>query len=157
MRVELSMDPTVAHEKARITARMSSDDLERAVRLLAAIGDDSTVVEQGGGLHDAVVGRRGGSSVVVPIADVYVAHADDGAVQLVTAKGVLRTNSRLYELEERLGADFVRIGKSAIVNLNAIDRVEPGFGGAYGVRMIDGTVEWISRRYLGAFKTALGM
>lgn len=157
MRVELSMNPTVAHEEARVTARMPSDALDEAVRLLALIGDDATIVEHDGGLRGAIVGRRGGGTVVVPIADVYVARADNGAVQLVTAKGALRTNSRLYELERQLGADFVRISKSAIVNLNKIDRIEPGFGGAYGVRMSDGTVEWISRRYVGAFKTALGM
>ncbi|PAU68153.1 LytTr DNA-binding domain-containing protein [Bifidobacterium italicum] len=157
MRVELSMNPAAAHEEAHVTARASSDALDRAVRLLASIGDDATIVEHGGALHDAVVGRRGGGIVVVPVADVAVARADNGAVRLVTAKGVLKTNSRLYELERQLGADFVRISKSAIVNLNKIDRIEPGFGGAYGVRMVDGTFEWISRRYLGAFKAALGM
>lgn len=157
MRVELSVGPTVGHEEARIAARASCAALDKAVELLASIGDDATIIEREGGLCNAVLGRRGGDAIVVPIPDVIVARADNGAVQLVTTKGTLKTNSRLYELERQLGADFVRVSKSAIVNINAIDRVESGFGGAYGVRMHDGAVEWISRRYLGAFKSAIGM
>ena len=94
---------------------------------------------------------------VVPVADVYIAHMDGGHVQLITAKGELRSNNRLYELESTLGEGFVRISKSAIVNIDAIDRIEPGFGGALSVQMVDGSVEWISRRFLGAFKQAIGM
>ena len=130
---------------------------ERAVDALAGIGGDSTVVELQPGPRNAVVGTRGRSIVVVPVADVYIAHMDGGHVQLITAKGELRSNNRLYELESTLGEGFVRISKSAIVNIDAIDRIEPGFGGALSVQMVDGSVEWISRRFLGAFKQAIGM
>ncbi len=88
--------------------------------------------------RNAVVGTRGRSIVVVPVADVYLAHMVGGHVQLITAKGDRRSNHRLYEWESTLGEGFVRISKSAIVNIDAIDRIEPGFGGALSVQMVDG-------------------
>lgn len=157
MRVELTMRPTIAKEQARIAARSASPELDHAVALLASIGADSTIIEQEQALKNAVIGMQGGSAIIVQAPDVYIARTDKGTVQLVTAKGTLTSHSRLYELEHTLGNDFIRISKSAIVNLNAIDRIEPGFGGAMSVRMHDGSEEWISRRYLRAFKRTLGM
>lgn len=157
MRVELSIRPTIEADHARISARALTEELQQAVDALAGIGRDSTVVELQPGPRNAVVGTRGRSIVVVPVADVYIAHMDGGHVQLITAKGELRSNNRLYELESTLSEGFVRISKSAIVNIDAIDRIEPGFGGALSVQMVDGSVEWISRRFLGAFKQAIGM
>ncbi len=68
-----------------------------------ALSGDSTVVELQPGPRNAVVGTRGRSIVVVPVADVYIAHMDGGQVQLIPAKGELRSNYRLYELESTLG------------------------------------------------------
>lgn len=155
MRVELSLRPTLT-EHASISARQMDESLREAVHLLSTIGDDATVVEQHG-LRNAIAASRGTSMVIVPIADIYLARADNGHVQLVTAKGELRSTSRLYELESVLGNDFIRISRSAIVNLNAIDRIDPGFGGPLIVKMTDGSAEWISRRFLPAFKAALSM
>ena len=112
MRVELSIRPTIEADHARISARALTEELQQAVDALAGIGGDSTVVELQPGPRNAVVGTRGRSIVVVPVADVYI---------------------------------------------DAIDRIEPGFGGALSVQMVDGSVEWISRRFLGAFKQAIGM
>lgn len=155
MRVELSILPTTTGH-ANIAAQQMDDTLRHAVELLASIGDDATVTERSGP-RNAIVATQGKSMVVVPLRSIYLARAEDGHVQLLTSKGDLRTNNRLYELEQMLGADFIRISKSAIVNLNAIDRIDPGFGGAVSVKLIDGTVEWISCRFLTSFKHALGM
>lgn len=103
MRVELSIRPTIEADHARISARALTEELQQAVNALAGIGGDSTVVELQPGPRNAVVGTRGRSIVVVPVSDVYIAHMDGGHVQLITAKGELRSNNRLYELESTLG------------------------------------------------------
>lgn len=70
MRVELSIRPTIEADHARISARALTEELQQAVDALAGIGGDSTVVELQPGPRNAVVGTRGRSIVVVPVADV---------------------------------------------------------------------------------------
>ena len=155
MKIDLSLQPTRA-EHAFITAHQMDEKLQQAVQLLASIGGDDTITEQSGPRH-AFIATHGHSIVVVPFRTIFLARAEEGHVQLLTSKGEVQTRARLYELEETLGPDFIRISKSVIVNMNAIDRIDPSIGGAVSVKLVDGTVEWISRRFLSSFKSALGM
>lgn len=156
MRVELEVNPAVHTPHARISAPQLDDELDHAVQTLAAIGDEHGIIKTLAA-SDTLLGYVHGCTIPMQLREVYAVRMDDGHVQLVTARGVMRTTGRLYEVERKLTSDFVRISKSAIVNMRAIDHVKAGFGGQVGVKLKDGTVEWVSRRCLRAFKRALGM
>lgn len=65
---------------------------------------------------------------------------------------------KLYVLEERLQSKFfVRISKSAIVNINQIKNIEIHFNGSLVVKFHNGKEEIISRRYVTKVKQALGI
>jgi len=64
---------------------------------------------------------------------------------------------RLYEIETLLGPQFIRISKSAIVNIRKIDHVDVRFSGMMNVVMKNGINEYISRRHMGDFKKRLGL
>lgn len=63
----------------------------------------------------------------------------------------------LYELEHTLGMHFVRISKSAIVNIGQIDHVEASFNGTMEILMKNGVMDYISRSYRKSFKERLGL
>lgn len=63
----------------------------------------------------------------------------------------------LYELEKQLGSSFVRISKSAIVNIRQISHVEASFNGTMELVMKNGAEEVITRSYRKQFKERLGV
>lgn len=63
----------------------------------------------------------------------------------------------LYELENILDICFIRISKSAIVNINQIDHVQASFNGTMELVMKNGVTDYISRSYRKNFKERLGL
>ena len=63
----------------------------------------------------------------------------------------------LYELENILDIYFVRISKSAIVNINQINHVEASFNGTMELVMKNGITDYISRGFRKSFKERLGL
>ncbi len=63
----------------------------------------------------------------------------------------------LYELERILDIDFVRISKSAIVNISQINHVEASFNGTMELVMNNGVTDYISRSFRKGFKERLGL
>lgn len=63
----------------------------------------------------------------------------------------------LYELEQMLGKNFIRISKSAIANIFCIHHVEASFNGTMEIVMKNGVEEIISRGYRQKFKERLGV
>lgn len=66
-------------------------------------------------------------------------------------------NRPLYEMEHILGPEFVRISKSAIINIRQIHHVEAGFNGTMELVMKNGITDYISRSFRKSFKERLGL
>ena len=64
---------------------------------------------------------------------------------------------RLYQIEQLLGNSFIRISKSAIVNILKISHVDVSFKNMFEIYMKNGVHEYISRRFLSDFKNKLGL
>ena len=60
-------------------------------------------------------------------------------------------------MEKLLGSGFMRISKSTLINLKQINSVEPSFHGTMLVILKNGNKDYISRKYLPAFKKYLGI
>lgn len=66
-------------------------------------------------------------------------------------------NKPLYELEKLLGSRFIRISKSAIINIRRISHAQAGFNGTMELVMKNGMEECISRSCRKAFRERLGL
>ena len=65
---------------------------------------------------------------------------------------------RLYELEGRLDRHtFVRISHSEIINLRKAKAFDLRLSGTISVRLADGSVSYVSRRYVARIKQLLGV
>jgi hypothetical protein len=107
-----------------------------------------------------LVATRAGRTVVVPVASVRVAAVEDGLVWLDTDDGRLRAVARgLDELERRLAPDgFLRVSRTALVNLERVRELVPAFRGALWVVLdgLDAPVA-VSRRRVPALREAFGI
>ena len=63
----------------------------------------------------------------------------------------------LYQIEELLNNNFIRISKTTIVNLRKIERVAPSLKGMMFIQLKNGLKDNISRKYLPDFKKALDL
>ena len=80
---------------------------------------------------------------ILAIADTIYAKTDK----------IFKLKYRLYQLEEILNqSEFVRISNSTIINLNYVKNFETSINGLINVNLLDGTKEYVSRRYIKKIK-----
>ena len=92
-------------------------------------------------------------TVILKIGQIECICVEDGKTFAVYADGVkYRLRGRLYEAEAQLGANFVRINKSAIANWNRIRRFKASIAGAVDIEFKSGHVEYVSRRCFAELK-----
>jgi two-component system LytT family response regulator len=122
--------PTVAHDGAgRETSATAGERLRAAATAIDR--------QPGAPWLRRIPVRRRDDIVILPVEQVLSVIADGEILHLVTASGDRHTISyRLKDLEGRLDpAQFARVSRSAIVNLDAITRVSPMPAGTYVVTL----------------------
>jgi two-component system, LytTR family, response regulator len=89
-----------------------------------------------------------GRSFFVAVREIARLEADGNSVRVHTPRGVHGLRATLESLEERLDpAQFARVHRSHVVNIDEIAEIHPWFHGDYKILMRDGTeIAW-SRRY----------
>lgn len=146
MQIEIRLDETAREPKVIIVSDKMTDEVSEIVKKLSS--EDPKVIA---GFCDDV-------AVPLELCDIVRIYASDGKV-LAEANGkeyVLR--QRLYELESRLcGAPFARISNSEIINLKKVSGFDLSFSGTIYVRMTNGAVTYVSRRYVAKIKQVLGI
>lgn len=87
------------------------------------------------------------------IFDVECIFVEDGKTYAVYQDGKkYRLRRRLYEVEENLPKEFVRINKSAVANWKRIRRFKTEFSGAVDVEFKCGYEDYVSRRCFADLK-----
>lgn len=85
-------------------------------------------------------------------------YAQSGKVLAATTSGEYILRFRLYELEQRLDPTcFVRISNSEIINLKKVKGFDLNLVGSIRVTLTDGSVTYVSRRYISKIKQLLGI
>lgn len=95
--------------------------------------------------------------IVLRPEELYMIRAENEKTVVYAKTKRYISGKRLYEFEALLGSGFMRISKSTIVNLHQLDCVEPTLGGLMLLILKNGCKDYISRKYLPAFKKYLGL
>lgn len=173
MKVTIAIVSPEEEQSAQLSVRKIDDNLKRIIAQLQSIdsnnaeannaenntdnAENNTANAANSNNNSFIYGYINDSIIVMHEPDVIMICVENSRVIIHSDKGECVSYKRLMDFDNPQFASFVRISKSAIVNLNRIVRVDPGFGGSMSVKMDDGSVEWISRRCLSSFKKRLGM
>lgn len=107
---------------------------------------------------EIISGSKDDKIEVIEQADLIRIYANAGKVFAVTQKGEYALRLRLYEIEQRLPShQFVRISNSEIINLKKVNNFDLSFTGTICVKLVNGTITYVSRRYVSKLKKILGI
>lgn len=145
MQVKLLEDATLTD--IEVTIRCPKAEGE-ALRLFTLLGED----------RRKLTGLREGETFLLEAGDILYIDTVDRRTFLYTKEAVYESPLRLYELLERLECrDFLRAGKSSILNLRQVQSLRPEFGGRLRCTMANGEVLLVSRQYVPSVKERLGI
>lgn len=100
--------------------------------------------------------REEGAERFIGASGIYYIESVDKRTFVYTNESVFQTEQRLYQLEQELAAlGFVRVSKSCIVNINALESIKPLFNSRMEATLKNGEKLNITRKYLGNIRQAL--
>ena len=143
MKITLNQNPSFPETEVIINCPQADEDILRLVAMLRIY-------------QRKLVGTLEGERHLLDVKDVLYIDTADKRTFLYTEKGTYECALRLYELEEGLRKlDFMRAGRSAIVNFRRIRSIRPELGGRLMVTMDNGERLYVSRQYAVGMKEKL--
>ena len=146
MEIEIKIDGNYKEPKIIILTEKMSDEISLLVK---KITED---------IPQMIAGFQNDQLRVLEQDEIFRIYTANNKVFARTNDGEYSLRLRLYELEERLEKnDFVRISNSEIINIRKVKTFDLSFAGTICVKLIDGTVTYVSRRYVPKIKQILGI
>lgn len=143
MKITLNQDPSFAETEVIINCPRTDEDILRLVAMLRVY-------------QKKLVGVKDGERHLLDVKDILYIDTADKKTFLYTEKAIYESALKLYELEDALRElDFLRAGRSAIVNFRKIKSIRPEMGGRLLVTMDNGEQVYVSRQYAGELKEKL--
>ncbi|WP_297828067.1 LytTR family DNA-binding domain-containing protein [uncultured Methanobrevibacter sp.] len=146
MKVNLFVSRDIEEPYADIHTNELTDNITKAMSILES--DES---------NEMLAVKKGLDIALLEFSDIYMFRVEDKQVKVYTEDEEYLIKKPLYQVEENLTGDFVRISKAAIVNLKKVERVAPSLKGMMFIELKNGLKDNISRKYLPGFKEALDL
>ena len=146
MKVNLFVSRDIEEPHADIHTNELTDNVTKAISILES--DESS---------DMVAVKKGSDIALLQMDEIFMFRVEDKQVKVYTENNEYLIKKPLYQVEETLSSDFVRISKTTIVNLKRIERVARSLKGMMFIELKNGLKDNISRKYLPDFKQALDL
>ena len=146
MKVNLFVSRDIEEPHADIHTNELTDNITKAMSILES--DDS---------NEILAVKNGSDITLLQFDDVFMIRVENKQVKVYAENNEYLIRKPLYQVEESLSGDFVRISKTTIVNLKKIKRVAPSLKGMMFIELKNGLKDNISRKYLPDFKNALDL
>ena len=144
--------------KAQIEAREINRLSKRLIALLEERESERNAPAQGKGYLTRVMIKAAGRVVLLKVDEIDFIEADGNYAKLHVGKKAHLLREKMNDLEGQLDpARFVRIHRSAIVNLDRIKEMHPHFNGDYIVVLEDGRQLRLSRTRREQLEARLSM
>ena len=95
--------------------------------------------------------------VPLDLSNVYAIYTSDNKVYVKTKNETLLLRERLYQIEEKLTDDFIKINQGCIINLKKVLKFESNLNASIKVVLKNGFLDYISRRELKNVKRRIGL
>lgn len=146
MHVEIKLDNDYKEPKVLILTSEITEEVNGIVKKLTQP------------YFQVITGFKDNIAEVIDTNDIFRLYSSNQRVFVVTDRGEYIVRLRLYELEERLNKEFfVRISNSEIINLRRVNNFDLSLNGTICVKLKNGEVAYVSRRYVSRIKKVLGL
>ena len=146
MEVNLFVSKYVEEPYAEIHTNELNENITKAMWILE--NDES---------NELLAVKKDSDIALLEYDDIFMFRVENKQVNVFTKDYDYIIKKPLYQIEENLNSDFVRISKTTIVNLKKIKRVAPSLRGMMFIELKNGLKDNISRKYLPNFKQALDL
>ena len=153
MKVNLFVSRDIEEPYAEIHSDSLTSNIQKAMDLLE--NDDIEIGEEESNSILAV--KKGSDIVLLDFEDIFMIRVEDKQTKVFTEDNDYLVKKPLYQIEDNLDSNFVRVSKATIVNLRKIKRVAPSLRGMMFIELKNGLKDNISRKYLSDFKDALDL
>ena len=144
MKVELNIDEKFKEILVTISTDKINDEVQELVNYIEY-------------KEDYLVGIADDQVCVLDISDIIRVFVEDRKVFVVTTKGKFIVRKKLYEKNNLLTKDFVKISQSEIANIKFIKNLDLSIRGTIVIVYKNSDISYVSRRLLKDFKTKLGL
>ena len=144
MKVELNIDEKFKEILVTISTDKIKDEVQELVNYIEY-------------KEDYLVGIADDKVCVLDISDIIRVFVEDRKVFVVTTKGKFVVRKKLYEMNNLLTKDFVKISQSEIANIKFIKNLDLSIRGTIVIVYKNSDISYVSRRLLKDFKTKLGL
>lgn len=110
MKVQIECDSGAEELQVLIRCRELDDQVKEIQQALSIIGK----------YRQQFVFYKGDTEFYMPLNEVLFMETDGNAIQVHTRDDIYQTRYKLYELEELLPGQFMRVSKSAILNTSHV-------------------------------------
>lgn len=110
--------------------------------------------------NNKIIGRSDDERYkVIPLGQIHYFEGRGNNTFCITEDGEYRVKEKLYGLESRLPQNqFVRVGKSFVVNISNVEEIIPWFGRRLVLKFINSKKEIeVSKNFVKSFKDFLGI
>lgn len=146
MQIEIKIDESCQEPKIIIVTDKMTDEINAIIKKFS--GDQLQMI----------AGFKRDTVEVLNPSDIYRVFSASGKVLAETDHGEYTLRLRLYEIEQRLDShSFVRISNSDIINFKKVKGFDLSFAGTICVTLSNGTVTYVSRRFIAKIKQLLGI
>ena len=154
MKVNLFVSKDLEEPYAEIHTDALTDNIQKAMVLLE---NEDEYEEEGIGDNSILAVKKGQDIVLLDFEDIFMIRVEEKQTKVYTENKDYLVKKPLYQIEENLDSNFVRVSKATIVNLRKIKRVAPSLRGMMFIELKNGLKDNISRKYLSDFKEALDL
>ena len=103
-----------------------------------------------------LIGYKEQEAIRLDLPNIFCFICENNKVYAITEKEKYKIKLRLYQLEEKLPQNFVKLNQSCIGNISKIKRFKASFGGSLSVEFKNGYVDCVSRRQIKIVKERFG-
>lgn len=104
-----------------------------------------------------IKGTKDDEIIIINPLDVTCFISQNNKVFALIGEEQYKIKERLYQLEEMMDENYIKINQSCLANIKRIDRFSSSLGGAIMVLFDNGYKDYISRRELKKFKERMGL
>ena len=145
----------------KINVQLDDNQQEIEILIKTAIIDDSVnaIIEK---LKDEkpkiIVGFIDDTAKILNESSIIRVYSANKKIYAITEKIEYNLKIPLYEVIERVNQNhFVRISNTEIINLKQVIEFDLSFTGTICIRLSNGTISYVSRRYVTNIKQTLGL